>query len=151
MHNGKYKCHAAGSCTYHLSSPSCSTRAIQKAWYKKHGDFLFLFFIGGGGGQENRTLAEKWQARKNKRTNRPLAEKWQARKNKRTNRRLAEKWQDRKNRRTRQKNKRADGKGESNDGHDIPDKRKTSDIPGLHSGWQSRGWRCTHMETKLCP
>ena len=32
MHDGKYQCHMAASCTYHLpSSPSCSTRAIQKS------------------------------------------------------------------------------------------------------------------------
>ena len=32
MHNGKYQCHMAASCTYHRpSSPSCSTRAIQKS------------------------------------------------------------------------------------------------------------------------
>ena len=32
MHHGKYQCHMAASCTYHLSSsPSCSTRAIRKS------------------------------------------------------------------------------------------------------------------------
>ena len=37
MHNGKFQCHMAASCTYHLhttyqlSSPSCSTRATQKS------------------------------------------------------------------------------------------------------------------------
>ena len=31
MHNGKYQCHTAASCTYQLSSPRCSTRAIQKS------------------------------------------------------------------------------------------------------------------------
>ena len=32
MHNGKYQCHTAASCTYHLpSSPGCSTRAIRKS------------------------------------------------------------------------------------------------------------------------
>ena len=32
------------------------------------------------------------------------------------------------------KNKRGDRKGESNDSPEIPDRRKTSDIPGLPSG-----------------
>ena len=32
MHNGKYQCHMAASCTHHLPSPSCSTRAIQKVF-----------------------------------------------------------------------------------------------------------------------
>ena len=32
MFNGKYQCHMAASCTYHLlSSANCSTRAIQKS------------------------------------------------------------------------------------------------------------------------
>ena len=30
MLNGKYQCHKEASCTYHLPSPSCSTRAMQK-------------------------------------------------------------------------------------------------------------------------
>ena len=54
---------------------------------------------------------------------------------------LAEKWQDKKSKRTRQKkNKRGDRKGESNDSSEIPDRRATSDIPGLPSGfsWQYR-------------
>ena len=46
----------------------------------------------------------------------------------------AEKRQDRKSNRTRQKNKRADSKVESNDSPEIPDRGKTSDIPGLPSG-----------------
>ena len=45
-----------------------------------------------------------------------------------------EKGQDRKNNRIRQKNKRADNKVESNDSPDIPDRRETSDIPGLPLG-----------------
>ena len=45
---------------------------------------------------------------------------------------LAEK--DRKSNRTRQKNKRGDSKVESNDSPEIPDRRDTSDIPGLPSG-----------------
>ena len=32
------------------------------------------------------------------------------------------------------KNKRGDRKGESNDSPEIPDRRRTSDIPGLPSG-----------------
>ena len=36
--------------------------------------------------------------------------------------------------RTRQKNKRGDSKEESNDSPEIPDRRKTADIPGLPSG-----------------
>ena len=31
MHNGKYSCHMAASCTYHLPSASYSKRAIQKS------------------------------------------------------------------------------------------------------------------------
>ena len=34
----------------------------------------------------------------------------------------------------RKNNKRGDRKGESNDSHEIPDRRKTLDIPGLPSG-----------------
>ena len=34
------------------------------------------------------------------------------------------------------KNKRGDRKGESNDSPEIPDRRETSDIPGLPSGGQ---------------
>ena len=30
MHNSKHQCHMAANCTYHLSSPSCSKRAIQQ-------------------------------------------------------------------------------------------------------------------------
>ena len=40
---------------------------------------------------------------------------------------------DKKSNRTRQKNKRGDRKGESNDSPEIPNRRKTSDIPGLPS------------------
>ena len=42
---------------------------------------------------------------------------------------LAEKGQDRENKRTRQKNKRGDTKGESNDSPEIPDRE--SGLPGL--------------------
>ena len=52
----------------------------------------------------------------------------------RKNGRLAEKGQDRKTKRTRQKKKRGDRKGESNGSPEIPDRRMTSDIPGLLSG-----------------
>ena len=41
---------------------------------------------------------------------------------------------DRKGNRTRQTNKRDDGKVESNDSPEIPDRGETSDIPGLPSG-----------------
>ena len=41
---------------------------------------------------------------------------------------------DRKGNRTRQKNKRGDSKVESNHSPEIPDRGKTSDIPGLLSG-----------------
>ena len=41
---------------------------------------------------------------------------------------------DRKNNRTRQKNKTGDSKVDSNDSPEIPDRRDTSDIPGLPSG-----------------
>ena len=40
----------------------------------------------------------------------------------------------RKSNRTRQKIKRGDRKGESNDSHEIPDRMGTSDIPSLPSG-----------------
>ena len=46
---------------------------------------------------------------------------------------LAVKRLDGKSKRTRQKNKRRDRKGESNDSPEIPDRGKTSDIPGLTS------------------
>ena len=59
MHNGKYKCHTAASCTYHLSSHSCSTRAIQKAYLLSKTWRLFFYFFVGGGGQEKRPLAER--------------------------------------------------------------------------------------------
>ena len=65
MHDGKYQCHMAASCTYHLpSSPSCSTRAIQK---KLTLDKKYLSFLEKKS-QENGPLAEKWQDRKSKRT-----------------------------------------------------------------------------------
>ena len=66
MHNGKYQCHMAASCTYHLSSSptlSCSTRAIQKSltlnkkcsqiFWKKSGEW---------------TISRKWQNRESKRS-----------------------------------------------------------------------------------
>ena len=37
------------------------------------------------------------------------------------------------------KNKRGDRKGESNDSPEIPDRRETSDIPGLPSGDKEQG------------
>ena len=84
--------------TYQLSSPSCSTRVIQRSL----------------------TLNENYLS---------VLEKSQE------NGPLAEKWQDRKSKRTRQKrNKRGDRKGESNDSPEIPDRKRTSDIPGLPSG-----------------
>ena len=87
--------------TYQLSSPSRSTRAIQKS----------------------PTLIEKYLRvfwREKSHENEPLAEKLQDRKSKRT--------------RQRKKNKRKDRKGKSNDSPEIPDRRGTSDIPGLPSG-----------------
>ena len=45
-----------------------------------------------------------------------------------------QKRQDRKSNRTRQRNKTGDGKVESNDSPEIPDRGETSDIPGLPSG-----------------
>ena len=46
---------------------------------------------------------------------------------------------DRKGNRTRQKNKRGTSKAESNDSPEIPDRRETSDIPGLPSGGEREG------------
>ena len=54
MHNGKYQCHMAASCTYHLSSPSCS----KNIWA----------FSGEKKSHKNGPLAEKWQDRQSKRT-----------------------------------------------------------------------------------
>ena len=67
MHNSKYQCHMAPSCTYHLpipSFPSCSTRAMQKRQTLKK---IFESFLEKKR-QENGPLAEKWQDRKSKRT-----------------------------------------------------------------------------------
>ena len=89
----------AAHTTYQLSSPSCSTRAIQKS----------------------PTLIEKY-----------LRVFWREKSHEIEP--LAEKWQDRKSKRTRQKKTREDTKGKSNDSPEIPDKRGTSDIPGLPSG-----------------
>ena len=107
-----YKCimanisaiYMAASSTYHLPSPSCSTRAIQKS----------------------QTLNEKylrvfWRKKKKK-------EKSQE------NGPLAEKWQDRKSKRSQGRKKRWDRKGESNDSPEIPDRRVTWNIPGHSSG-----------------
>ena len=63
MHNSKYQCHMAPSCTYHLpipSFPSCSTRGklLKNIWE----------FSGEKKRQENGSLAEKWQNWKSKRT-----------------------------------------------------------------------------------
>ena len=52
--------------------------------------------------------------------------------------------------RTRQKNKGGDSKVESNDSPEIPDREKTSDIPGLPSGWRERDRQTdtqTHRQT----
>ena len=40
------------------------------------------------------------------------------------------------------KNKRGDRKEESNDSPEIPDRRETSDIPGLTSGWEKNNNKC---------
>ena len=42
--------------------------------------------------------------------------------------------EDKNSNRTRQKNKKGDSKVESNDSPELPDRRETSDIPGLPSG-----------------
>ena len=55
----------------------------------------------------------------------------------------------RQNKRTRQKNKRGDRKGESNDNPEIPDRRVISHIPGLPSGLTSKELACVHHCT-LC-
>ena len=88
----------AASCTYHLpSSPSCSTRAIQKSLTlnKKYLSFL-----------------EKSQE-KNVKTERTRG--------------LGKK-------KKKEREREELGKGESNDSPEIPDRRVTSDIPGLPSG-----------------
>ena len=109
----KYKCimantsaiwQQAAHTTYQLSSPSCSTRAIQKSLTLNE-KYLRVFWKKSW---ENGQLAEKWQDRKSKRT------------------------------RQKKKNKRGDRKGESNDSPEIPDRRATSDIPGLPSGQEER-------------
>ena len=87
----------AAHTTYQLSSPSCSTRAIQKSLTLNE---KYLSFLEKS--QENGPLAEKWQDRKGKCGDR--------------------------------KEKREDRKGESNYSPEIPDRRRTSDIPGLPSG-----------------
>ena len=93
-----YKCimeNTSAHTTYQLSSPSCSTRAIQKSLTlnKKYLSFLEK-------SQENGPLAEKLPDRKSER-----------------------------------KKTRGDRKGESNDSPEIPDRRLTSDIPGLPLGF----------------
>ena len=106
MHNGKYQCHMRQTAhtTYQLSSPSYSTRAIQKLL----------------------TLNEKYLRvcwREKSQENGPLAEKLQVRKSKRTRQK---------------KSKRGDRKEESNDSPEIPDRRATSDIAGLPSGFERK-------------
>ena len=55
MHKGKYQCHMAANCTYHLPSPSCSTRAIQTKpnWMKN------IWVFPGKKSRENGPLREK--------------------------------------------------------------------------------------------
>ena len=58
MHNVKYQCHMAAHTAYQLSSPSCSTKAMQKSLtlslYKKKMVENFL-----QKSHENRLLADK--------------------------------------------------------------------------------------------
>ena len=56
---------------------------------------------------------------------------------------------DRKGNRTRQKNKRGDSKVESNDSPEIPDRRETSDIPGLPSGAEIYSVFCWHRHCHM--
>ena len=60
----------AAHTTYQLSSPSCSTRAIQKSLTLNKKYFSFL-----EKSQENGPLAEKWQDKKSKRTRQKKAKK----------------------------------------------------------------------------
>ena len=97
----------AAHTTYQLSSPSCSTRAIQKSLTLNE-KYLRVFWREKS--QENGPLAKT-----NGKTERARG--------------------------LGRKNKRGDRKGESNDSPEIPDRRGTSDIPGLPSGcvWQGCG------------
>ena len=103
----------AAHTTDQLSSPSCSTRAIQKSLTLNE---IFLSFPEKS--QKNGQLTEKLQDRKIKRTRQKKREK-----------------------KKEKKKKRGDRKGESNDSPEIPDRRVTSDIPGLPSGasWLEQG------------
>ena len=58
---------------------------------------------------------------------------------------LPEKWQDTKSKRTRQKNKKGDRKGESNDSPEIPGRMWTSDIPGLPLGMLAKTANCSKL------
>ena len=88
----------AGHTTYQLSSPSCSTRTIQKS-LPLNGKYLRIFWNKS---QENGPFQKNYKTERAKGLGR--------------------------------KNKRGDRKGESNDSPEIPDRRETSDIPGLPSG-----------------
>ena len=70
MYNGKYQCHMAASCTYHLPSPRCSTRAIQKTHTTPLTKYLLSKYSGefSGKSQENQPLVEKWSDRRRNRT-----------------------------------------------------------------------------------
>ena len=65
MHNGKYQCiwQQVAHTTYQLSSPNCSTRAIQKSLTLNE---TYLSFLEKH--QENGPLAEKLQDKNRKRT-----------------------------------------------------------------------------------
>ena len=102
----------AASCTYHLPSPSCSKRAIQKSQTLNE-KYLRVFWRKKKKGQENGPLAKKMTRQKEQEESRQKKKKWK--KN--------EKWK-----------KRGDRKGESNDSPEIPDRRVTWSIPGHSSG-----------------
>ena len=63
----------------------------------------------------------------------------------------AEKRYDRKNNRTRPKNKSGDSKVESNDSPEIPDMKKTSDIPGIPLGLMYKGILVPEYEQSIFP
>ena len=88
----------AAHTTYQLSSPSCSTRAIQKSLTLNEKYESFLGEKSGEWTISRKTTRQKKQEDKA------------------------------------EKNKRGDRKGKSNDSPEIPDRRLTSDIPGLPSG-----------------
>ena len=102
MHNGKYQCHMAASCVYHLqlSSPSCSTRAIQKSLTLNE---KYLSFLKKKN-EKKKKSGERTISKKNDKTETARGVK-------------AEK--------TMKKNKRGDRKGESNDSPEIPERRVT--------------------------